>query len=57
MLLVFWWLLMGDWWCSWFWEVLVERLGDEMWVGVTDDPAIASLYHHSNMASIRMHPR
>jgi hypothetical protein len=29
----------------WFWEVAVEQMGDEMWVGVTDDPMLPMLYH------------
>jgi hypothetical protein len=40
----------------WYWEVLVEKLGDEMWVGVTTEPELVHLYHRDN-TSIRMHPK
>lgn len=41
---------------KWFWEVQVERLGDEMWIGITDDRSLVDLYHQSP-GSIRLHPR
>jgi hypothetical protein len=37
----------------WYWEIFIEKLGDEMWVGITDDPDIVSLYHESG-TSIRL---
>jgi len=40
----------------WFWEVLVEKLGDEMWVGITHDPKLVLLYHEE-ITSIRLNPR